>query len=175
MTYTKPPCLQHSNTSRRSWRGKRGDIHTTTLPTRLKHKSPVRGWRTTHDHATYMTRTQVTDEVGRKGCYKDNCPAYKTQAQFADQGGGDIHTTALPARLKHKSPIREGVIYTQLFCLQDLNTRRRSGRGERGDIHTTTLPTRLKNKSPVRGWRTTHNHATYKTRTQVTDEGGRRG
>ncbi len=100
-----------------------------------------------------------------------NCPAYKTRTQVASQGGEELHTTALPTRLEHKSLVR-GLgreNYTQVPCLQDSNTSCRSEMGERGDIHTTTLPTRQ--KSPVRGWRTTHNHATYKTRTQVTDEG----
>ena len=99
--------------------GERGDIRTTTLPTRLKQKSPVRGWRTTHNHATYKTRTQVTDEEGRRG---------------------DINTTALPIRLKHKlpiraqgleqkSPIKKGVTYIQPPCLQNSNASRQSGRG----------------------------------------------
>ena len=85
-------------------------------------------------------------------------------------GGGELHTTTLPTRLENKSPVREG----DNRPAYNTGTQVAGQRRGRGDIHTTTLPTRLKHKSPVRGWRTTQNHTTYKTRTQVTDEGGRR-
>ena len=147
VTYTQLPCLQDSNTSRRSGRE-----------------------RTTHNSPAYKTRTQVTDEEGRRGWHTHNCPAYKNQVQVADQGGRDIHTTVQPARLEHKSPIRKGVTYIQPPCLQNSNASRQSGRGRtthdrpayktqtqvaghgggRGDIHTNTLPTGLKHNLPNR-------------------------
>ncbi len=135
-----------------------GDIHTTALPTRLEHKSPVRE-RKNYTQLPCLTRTQVNDERGMKGWHTHNCPAYNNQAQVADQEGGDIYTTALLTKLERKSPIREGENYTQspclqhfntshrseaggdytqLPCLQDSNTSGRSGRGE-GVTYTQTL------------------------------------
>ena len=105
MTYTQDHYLQDLNTRRRSGREERGDIHTTTLPTTLKHKSPVRGWRSTHNHATYKTRTQ---EGGRRGDIHTTALPTRLEHKSLVRGlGGELHTSVLPTKLEHTSPVRE--------------------------------------------------------------------
>ena len=144
VTYKQPPCLQNSNASRQSGRG-----------------------RTTHNRPVYNTPT-----IRRSGAGDDytQLPSLQDSNIIAKQEGGDIHITALLTRLEHMSPVREGVTYTGMPCLQDSNTSRRSGRGRtihncpayktrtqvasqrvgEGELHTSALPTRLEHKSPVR-------------------------
>ena len=137
--------------------GERGDINTTALPIRLKHKLPIRVQGLEHKSpikkgVTYiqppcLQNSNASRQSGR-GRTTHYRPVYNTPT-IRRSGAGDDYTQ-LPSlqdsNTKCWSGKGEGVTYTQPTCLHDSNTSRWSGKGK-GVTYTQTPCLQVSNKS----------------------------